>query len=139
MWTERCTIACILVIDDDSAIRTFLRKVLEDAGYTVLLASNGREGLRLLQVSTADLVITDVLMPEQDGLDVTMALRRASPDMRIVAISGGTAEFDYLDVAKELGAHRTLRKPLIVNDLLEAIRQELLLRSGRAGRQDGRR
>lgn len=115
----------MLIIDDDPGIRSFLRKVLEEAGYTVLLASHGREGLRLLQTSKADLVITDVLMPEQDGLDVTMALRRLSPETRIVAISGGTAEFDYLDVAKELGAHRTLRKPLIVSDLLDVIREEL--------------
>ncbi len=103
----------------------------------MLLASNGREGLRLHQTSTADLVITDVLMPEQDGLDVTMALRRHSPETRIVAISGGTAEFDYLDVAKELGAHRTLRKPLIVSDLLETIRQELLLRPRSGKGHDG--
>jgi CheY-like chemotaxis protein len=127
-----------LIIDDDPGIRTFLREVLEEAGYTVRLAGNGREGLRLLQTHAADLVITDILMPEQDGLDVTMALRRLSPQTRIVAISGGTAEFDYLDVAKELGAHRTLRKPLVVSDLLEVIQQELVLRSSRGTGQSGK-
>ena len=138
MCPERCPIASLLIIDDDPGIRTFLREVLEDAGYAVRLAGNGREGFRLFQTNAADLVITDVLMPEQDGLDVTMALRRLSPETRIVAISGGTAEFDYLDVAKELGAHRTLRKPLIVSDLLEVIRQELVLRSSRGTGQGGK-
>jgi YesN/AraC family two-component response regulator len=102
----------------------------------VLLANNGGEGLRLLQTSTADLVITDIFMPEKDGLEVTATLRRLFPKLRIIAISGGTADFDYLDVVKNLGAHRALRKPLIVKELLETIRQELRIASGHTGEGD---
>lgn len=102
----------------------------------MLLSSNGREGLRLLQTEAADLVITDILMPEKDGLEVTGALRRLLPNVRIIAITGGSPDFDYLDVAQQLGAHRTLRKPLIVNELLDAIRQELRIASGHPSTND---
>lgn len=107
-------------------MRLFLRLVLETEGYDVLLAANGRQGLRLLQVHAADVVITDILMPEQDGFEVMTALRRHLPTMRIIAISGGSADFDCLDVAHKLGAHRTLKKPFVLSDLLTAIRQDCI-------------
>lgn len=131
-------IASILIIDDDSQVRDFLRHVLEEAGYVVLSASNGREGVRILKMTSPDLVITDVLMPQLDGLELTLLVKRESPTTRIIAFSGGSAQFDYLDVAKTFGAHRTLRKPLIKGDLLHAVQQELQLRSGNvAGNDDG--
>lgn len=71
------------------------------------------------------LVITDVLMPETDGLAVTMALRRDSPDTRIIVLSGGIADMDFLDAAEALGAHRTLSKPLTMSELLDAVTEEL--------------
>lgn len=72
-----------------------------------------------------DLVITDVLMPEMDGLEFTMTLQRDYPSIRIIAFSGGVADMDFLDVAKGLGAHRTLSKPLTMADLLHAVGDEL--------------
>jgi YesN/AraC family two-component response regulator len=96
-------------------------------------ANSGREGLHLARIATPDLVITDVLMPEVDGLEVTMALHRESPTTRIIVLSGGHGDMDFLDAAEQLGAHRTLRKPLVLNDLLNAVRQELRLASGRSG------
>ena len=108
-------------------IRLFLRLVLETEGYDVLLASNGQEGLRLLQVHAADVVITDIFMPGKDGLEVTTALQRVLPNLRIIAISGVSS--DSLSVARQLGAHRTLRKPFLVKNLLDVIRQELTITS----------
>jgi two-component system response regulator (stage 0 sporulation protein F) len=115
----------ILIIDDDEQIRVFLRQVLEEAGYTVIEASNGHDGLRQFRQTPTDLVITDLLMPDTDGLEVTVALRRASTTVKIIALSGGLGPWDYLDAAKFLGAHRTMKKPVTKADLLQAVQQEL--------------
>lgn len=117
--------AYILVIDDDPQIRLLLREALQAAGHVVRYASTGREGLRIAHLTAPDLVITDVLMPDTDGLEVTMALQRDRPATRIIALSGGVGDRDYLDVAKDLGAHRTLSKPLTMADLLTAVGEEL--------------
>lgn len=127
--TMRRHIASILVIDDDSQIRLLLREVLEAEGHVVRQASNGRQGLHLARMCAPELVITDVLMPERDGLEVTRAMHRQSPRTRIIAVSGGVADMDFLDVAKTLGAHRTLRKPLAMADLLDAVGEELEIAS----------
>jgi len=115
----------ILLIDDDAPIRAFLRQVLEEAGYKVIEASNGQEGLRQFRQTPTDFVITDLLMPDTDGLEVTVGLRRESPTVKIIALSGGSGHWDYLDAAKFLGAHRTMRKPVTRADLLQAVEQEL--------------
>ena len=115
----------ILIIDDDEQIRVFLRQVLEEAGYKVIEASNGHDGLRQFRQTPTDLVITDLLMRDTDGLEVTVALRRESPTVKIIAFSGGSGHWDYLDAANFLGAHRTMRKPVTRADLLQAVEQEL--------------
>ncbi|MBU6435716.1 MAG: response regulator [Nitrospirae bacterium] len=115
----------ILIIDDDEQIRAFLRQVLEEAGYMVIEAPNGRIGLRRFQQTPTALVITDLLMPDRDGLEVTMALHRDSPTVKIIVLSGGSGQHDYLDAAKLLGAHRTMQKPIRMAELLEAVQQEL--------------
>lgn len=115
----------ILIIDDNEQVRALLRQVLEKAGYLVMEAANGLEGLRQFQQTPVALVITDLLMPDRDGLEVTMALHRDSPHVKIIALTGGTGEPDLLDVAKLLGAHRTMKKPFTVAELLEAVQQEL--------------
>lgn len=115
----------ILVIDDDEQIRVFLRQVLEGDGYMVTEAANGKDALRQFRETPTDLVITDLLMPGKDGLEVTMALRRESPTVKIIALSGGSGHWDYLDAAKFLGAQRTMRKPVTVAALLQAVQQEL--------------
>jgi two-component system response regulator (stage 0 sporulation protein F) len=123
--TARCIIASILIIDDDEQIRALLRQVLEKAGYTVIEARNGEEGLRLFRQTPPALVITDLLMPDKDGLEVIMALHRESPPVRIIALTGGKKEFDFLDTAKLLGAHRLMRKPVTRAELLQAVQDEL--------------
>lgn len=115
----------ILIIDDNEQVRAFLRKVLEEAGYMVTEAPNGHEGLRQFQQTPTSLVITDLLMPDMDGLEVTMALHRESPTVRIIVLTGGSGESDFLDVAKLLGAHRTMKKPITITELLQAVQQEL--------------
>ena len=115
----------ILIIDDDEQIRAFLRRVLEAAGYMVTDAPNGQEGLRQFRQTPTALVITDLFMPDRDGLEVTMALHRESPTVKIIVITGGSGQRDFLEVAKLLGAHRTMRKPITVAELLQAVQEEL--------------
>ena len=116
----------ILIIDDDEQTRVLLRRVLEEAGYLVSEAPNGQEGLRQFRQTPTALVITDLLMPDMDGLEVTMALHRESPTLKIIAITGGSGKRDFLEVAKHLGAHRTMKKPISIVELLQTVQQEFL-------------
>ena len=118
----------ILVVDDEDQIRLLIRKTLEQAGYHVTEARDGKEALLLHRSAPADLVIMDILMPDQDGLETTVALRRESPGVKIIVITGGSdmiGILNYLDVAKMLGAHSTLQKPFEMKTLLETIQAEL--------------
>jgi CheY-like chemotaxis protein len=115
----------ILLIDDNDQIRALLRLVLEEAGYFVMDAANGREGLRQFRETPVALVITDLLMPDSDGLEVTMTLRRESPHVKIIALTGGVGNLNLLEVAKLLGAHRTMMKPIEMAELLDAVQQML--------------
>ncbi len=119
--------ARILIIDDDDSITSLLRKVLERGGYEVVTAANGREGVRLYIEAPADLVISDILMPEMDGLEALKELRRISPDLKLIAVSGGGArlKMDVLKVAEYLGAAATFEKPYKIEALLAAVRQLL--------------
>ena len=118
----------ILVVDDEDQIRRLICITLEQAGYHVTEARDGKEALLLHRLAPADLVIVDILMPDQDGLETTVALRRESPDVKIIVITGGSdmiGILNYLDVAKMLGAHCTLQKPFEMKTLLEIIQAEL--------------
>jgi DNA-binding NtrC family response regulator len=119
--------ARILVIDDDESITSLLRMVLERHGYEVITAANGREGIRLFEELPADLVVSDILMPEMDGLEALQELRRISPNLKLIAVSGGGArlKMDVLKVAEYLGASATFEKPYKIDDILAAIRQLL--------------
>ena len=119
--------ASILIIDDDNQFRTLLRKMLERKGYEVIEASEGKEGIKLYRNNPADLIITDLIMPEKDGIETIQELKKDFPDIKIIAISGGgrLGPRDYLNVAKMLGAQKTLTKPIELPDLLKAI-EELL-------------
>jgi len=115
--------ARILVIDDEKPIRILLREMLERTGYKVIEASDGKKAMALLREETVDLVITDILMPDQEGLQTIRELRRDYPQIRIIAISGGGAvgPETYLQMAKRLGADRTLTKPFSIDELLGAV------------------
>ena len=111
--------ARILVIDDEQPIRELLRHVLEKEGHEVVEAQDGKDALRLAEQSPPDLVITDIMMPEQDGLEVIRTLRRESPDLKILAISGGgLLRSRALHVANLLGAFDTLQKPFALDVLI---------------------
>lgn len=120
-----CHIATILIIDDEESIRILLREVLQAAGHNVREAGNGRHGLEQFQEKAADLVITDVSMPEMSGLDLIMELIAHFLDVKVIAMSGVPDAADQLKVAKLLGARRTLQKPFDLEDLLRAVDYEL--------------
>lgn len=115
--------ARILVIDDESGIRSYLRRVLEKAGHSVDEAPNGRAGMRAARSARPDLVITDLVMPEQEGIETIRELRRDWPSIKILAISGGGSHMgrDYLAAAGMLGADRTMRKPVAPADLVSVV------------------
>jgi len=117
--------ASILIIDDEEPIRALLRTTLEAAGHEVTEAANGRIGLELYRHRPTDLVITDILMPELNGLDLLLELTREFLHAKVIAISGAGGEQNVLDVAKLLGARRTLQKPFSMPELLDAVRYEL--------------
>jgi CheY-like chemotaxis protein len=117
----------VLIIDDDEQVRALLHEILDRAGYEVTEAANGLEGLNLYRAGPVDLVITDLLMPEKEGVETIVELRREFPDARIIAMSGGgrNAGRDYLSIAAQLGAGATMAKPFSRQEVLNAIRDVL--------------
>jgi len=110
----------VLVIEDNADLRDYLRQALKLEGYDVLSARNGKEALGMLDGVPYDAVVTDLFMPEMDGIETIAALRRRLPQARIIAISGRPG-VDYLTVARELGVKHTLRKPFEIDELLQAL------------------
>jgi len=102
-----------------------LRIALEGAGHEVLEASNGRLGLALYRASTADLIITDIVMPEMDGLEMMVDLTRNFLNVKVIAISGGPGGRGPAQRGQVLGARQTFHKPLDLEKLLSAVRDEL--------------
>lgn len=115
--------ALVLLIDDDPQLRNTLRRIVASAGHTVLEASDGREGLALFNSQPPDVVITDIIMPEKEGIETIIELRRSSHGSKILAISGGghAGKIDFLTVAKKLGADLVLQKPIRAAELLNAV------------------
>jgi len=117
----------ILVVDDEDQVRRLVRETLEQAGYLVMEARDGKEALQQHRLGPADLVIMDIRMPNQDGLETTVALRREFPSVKIIVITGGSdmiGTLNFLDVAKMLGAHSTLQKPFEMQTLLDKVKAE---------------
>jgi DNA-binding NtrC family response regulator len=117
----------ILVIDDDEQFRSMLRQVLGREGHEVVEASNGKEGMALFRAEPTALIITDILMPEQEGLQTIRELRHEFPEAKIIAISGGGpgGTMNFLKAAKLLGAQRTLWKPFDLDELRQTVREVL--------------
>ena len=113
----------ILIIEDHTSVRTLLARVLEDAGYQVCEAANGRQGLERFRAQPVDLVITDLEMPEMTGLEVILELTRAFLDVKVIAMSGHSVH--ELSMAKLLGARQTFVKPIDLSTLLHAVQYEL--------------
>ncbi len=117
----------ILVIDDDIHVLRVLHYVLVREGYEVIKASNGKEGMNLCRENPFDLIITDLVMPEKEGIEIIMKLREWFPYIKIIAISGGgyMTPGNYLYMAKGLGAQRTLAKPFGRDELVSAVKELL--------------
>lgn len=119
--------ALILIIDDEPQIRSMLKLMLERDGYEVAEAPDGREGIKIHRQNPADLIITDLIMPNKDGIGMIIELRKEFPDVKIIAMSGGglNKPEGYLRGAKKLGAACTLTKPIDRDELLRAIKDVL--------------
>ena len=113
----------ILIVEDDKDLREMLKSSLLKRKYTVLEASNGKEAFLRFKPSVVDLIITDIIMPEEDGLKVIMQLRELKPEVKIIAISGGgkAGPGNYLNLARALGADEIFTKPFSITNLLSRI------------------
>jgi DNA-binding response OmpR family regulator len=116
--------ARILLIEDDSLFRSMLREALTRVGHEVTEAENGGVGLRTFAKGSFDLVLTDLVMPEVEGIETIVKLRKQCPNIRIIAMSGGGrgSAYDYLHIAQQIGANRVLMKPFSTEDLRETVR-----------------
>jgi len=116
----------ILVVDDEKLVREGIQEALADEGYAVYTASNGNEAIKALQVFVPDVIITDIIMPEADGIEVLLHAKKLQPRPRIIAISGGgrISANDHLATARKLGADVILTKPFSIEILLEAIEKQ---------------
>ena len=115
----------VLIIDDEQAIRHMVKRLVEKAGYAVEVASDGEEGLALIENNSFDLIITDIIMPKREGLEVITSVRKSQPNVKIIAMSGGgrfTPE-GYLKSAQILGADKTFTKPFNHREMLSAIEE----------------
>jgi len=118
----------ILLVDDDDQFRGMLSEALTGEGFQVREASDGRQGIRFYEEQSTDIVITDLVMPEKEGLEIIGEIKRLYPGVKIIAMSGGGrtgAKHNFLKLAKALGAQRTLAKPFLHREMLEAITQVL--------------
>jgi two-component system, cell cycle response regulator CpdR len=120
-------VASILLIDDDEALRNVTAEILVEAGHTVDNAPNGKSGLKLYHAKHHDLIITDIAMPDMDGLELIMGLARSDPKPRIIAISGDSqfSKSLYLPTAHQLGVQGTLSKPFRGETLLQTVNSVL--------------
>jgi CheY-like chemotaxis protein len=120
--------AHILVIDDEADMRFILKEVLGRDGHTVDVAENGRTGVGLAELHDYDLIITDVMMPEMDGIEVLSALKQKKPDARMIVMTGGTAHIDkemLMSIAKAMRAHKVVSKPLDLKEFRVAVSEIL--------------
>lgn len=119
--------ATILIVDDNEEIRTFLRRILSVTGHRIVDARNGREAIERIQNEPADLVISDIFMPESDGLELIRDLRNLCPGLKVIAISGGGdyGDMDILRAAKLFGAFRVFTKPFHAGDMIAAVKEAL--------------
>lgn len=124
--------ALILIIDDDATVRATVRKILERAGHEVRDAGDGDRGLTIFREEDVDLVITDIIMPEKEGIETIQELRETDPDLPILAISGGgrADPSEPLTDARLLGADETLAKPFDVDELRKTVERLLEGREG---------
>ena len=128
MFLTQLAMKRILVIDDDKSHLRMLSALLTKANYEVVSASNGMEGFELFQNQPCDLVVSDIFMPEQEGLETITELKEQYPDLKIIAISGGGRKTNYvakdiLEIAQDLGANKAITKPINIPDFLNTVKE----------------
>ncbi len=123
--SKEVAVSGILLIDDEAPVRQLFSRILKEAGYQVAEAASGREGVQRLREESFDLVVTDILMPDMDGLELTRVIRQDFPKVKIVVVSSARQDMDYCNVARFLGAHATLAKPVPAQLLLDTIARQL--------------
>ena len=118
--------ARILIVDDDPGVRELLKNALMWEGHEVAEAPNGNLGIASYRAQGADVVITDLLMPEKEGMEMIRELQKEDPNVKVIAISGGGIKgTDYLPLAKDLGAVATFQKPFRMQEIIEAVENAL--------------
>lgn len=117
----------VLVVDDEPYILLMIKKMLEQSGHEVDLASNGKEGLEMLNNKPFDILITDIVMPEKEGLETIREVRHKYPELKIIAISGGGRldSNEYLEPARLFGAKRIIKKPFQKAEIINAVNELL--------------
>ena len=125
--------AHILLVDDEPLVVEALSNAIVKKGHTVVTAKDGNQGMERFVEGKFDLVITDIIMPDKEGIEMIMEMRRHAPHTRILAISGGgrTGSVEFLQMAKKLGATATLRKPIRLAELYQTL-EECLGKPGRS-------
>jgi CheY-like chemotaxis protein len=115
--------AKILVIDDDVIVRETITQILEDLGHVVVIAEDGKAGVAAFRADRPDLVITDIIMPEQEGIQTITEIRGLAPEAKIIAISGGgrIGNTDFLKIARHIGANDVIAKPFDPDDLASRV------------------
>lgn len=126
-YGESLIMKTILVIDDELLVRDTIRLTLEAEGYAVQEAKDGAEGIKMFAAMQPDLVITDIIMPNKEGIETIAELRRLAPDAKILAISGGgrIGNLKVLDFALKLGANKVLQKPVKPDVIVSTVRSVL--------------
>lgn len=117
----------ILVIEDDFAVRELIQETLLRAGYDVRSAEDGDVGMCMFRERNPDLVITDIIMPQKEGLQTIREMKLEAPQVKVIAMSGGGrhANGDYLKLARKFGAERTVAKPFMRDEMLSIVREVL--------------
>lgn len=114
----------ILIVDDDDLIRDLLYEILTPQGFEIILAENGNRAMEILSRERVDLIITDIIMPEKEGIETILDIKKKLPNAKIIAMSGGgqLGANSYLNIAKRLGVSATITKPFDPNKLVKTIR-----------------
>lgn len=117
--------AQILIIEDESNIRQLVKEIVESIGHEATIAANGQEGIEAYRKDPVDLVITDIVMPEKDGVETIRELKHHHPNVKVIAITGYRGQYNRLPAAEYVGAQKTLVKPFAKSDLVDAVKQLL--------------
>lgn len=124
----------VLVVDDEESVRDMVMAMIKPDGYDVIEAANGTEACDACKEMPVDLIITDIVMPEKNGIDLIRQVKKEYPDVAVIAISGGggiEGRYDYLEIAKLVGADNILKKPFEVRELRSAISEAMKDRATR--------